>query len=134
MDLFYSETCHSTRRISSALRSAASAAKIRSPLRGLVDLCPCDDGTLAAALYTRSVDYGPPGPGHGPDYRFIDTNALYSGVHSIDLKSGNFSVNWTKLGSATGVWVQKVPIFCWSLFESLTASLEDLALELRQKE
>ena len=40
-------------------------------------------------------------------------------------------MDWTKLGSATGVWVQKVPIFGWSMFESLTASLEKLAPVLR---
>src|SRR5262249_37032419 len=28
----------------------------RRPLLGLVDLCPCDDGTLIAALYTRSAE------------------------------------------------------------------------------
>jgi hypothetical protein len=105
----------------------------RLPLRGLVDLCPCDDGTLAAALYTRSVKDRPPFGSswpvlnYTPVYEFIDTNALYSAVHYIDLKSGNLSVHWTKLGPATGVWVQKMPIFCWSMFESLTASLEKLA-------
>lgn len=99
------------------------------PLLGLVDLCPCDDGTLAAAMYTRSVEERAIQTGTVPGfvYAFVDTNALYSGVHHIDLKSGNLSVEWTKLGSAAGIWVQKVPIFCWSMLESLKALLEKLA-------
>ncbi len=108
----------------------------RPPLRGLVDMCPCDDGTLAAALYTRSVRDRPPfgssWPASGnPVYEFIDTNALYSAVHHIDIKSGSLSVEWSKLGPAKGIWVQKVPVFCWSMFESLTASLEKLGPALR---
>jgi hypothetical protein len=110
----------------------------REPLKGLVDLCACDDGTLVAALYTRSVVEQPPAVASWPQsssdpvYAFKDANALYGAVHEIDVKNGTLGVTWTKLGSATGVRVQKLPVFCWPLFESLRASLEALAVALAE--
>jgi hypothetical protein len=114
--------------------------KVRDPkpLKGLVDLCACDDGTLVAALYTRSVVEQPPAVSSWPQssgesvYVFKDANALYGAVHEIDVKNGTIAVTWTKLGRATGVRVQKLPVFCWSLFESLRASLDALAVALTE--
>ena len=109
----------------------------RPPLLGLVDLCPCDDGTLVAALYTRSVkDRIPKGntwtSDYTPVYEFIDTNALYSAVYRTDLKNGTIAVDWTKIGEGNlVVRVQKLPVFCWSLVESLIATLDRLAPVLR---
>jgi hypothetical protein len=104
------------------------------PLLGLVDLCPCDDGTLAAAMYTRSVEERAIHTGTVPAYvyEFIDTNAVYSAVYHTDLKNGTIAVEWTKIGGENlAVRVQKLPVFCWSLIESLTATLDELAPILR---
>ena len=101
------------------------------PLLGLVDLCPCEDGTLVAALYTRTVvkkSYGGKSMHHY--YEFVDYNGLYSAVYDTDLEKGTIDVDWTKIGNATGVRVQKVPVFCWSLFESLPEMLDRLADKL----
>jgi len=101
------------------------------PLLGLVDLCPCEDGTLVAALYKRTVvkkSYGGKSMYHY--YEFVDYNGLYSAVYYTDLEKGKIEVEWTKIPSVTGVRVQKVPVFCWSLFESLPAMLERLAPQL----
>jgi len=115
--------------------------KNRAPLVGLVDICPCDDGTLVAAMYTRSAH--PAGGIAEPDprtydpleYSFRDTNAIYSVIYHPDLKNGTIEpVEWTKIGGKNlAVRVQKLPVFCWSLIESLTAMLEDLAPVLRGK-
>jgi hypothetical protein len=102
---------------------------------GLVDVCPCDDGTLVAALYTRSVKLKPSGSGgtgavdHGY-YVFDDKNALYTAVYHTDLKKGTIDVKWTKIEVSTGVRIQKLPVFCWSLFESLSVMLDRLGSRL----
>lgn len=109
------------------------ANAVRPPLKGLVDLCPCDDGTLVAALYTRWVEIRNEGldrPGSRPDRRpyFHDDNALYTAVYHTDLKNGTIAVDWTEIeGENLAVRVQKLPVFCWSLIESLTATLDVLA-------
>jgi hypothetical protein len=109
----------------------------RPDLLGLVDLCPCDDETLAAALYTRSVvDRIPkgntPGAIYTPIYEFVDTNAVYSAAYHTDLKNATIAVDWTKIGGENLlVRVQKLPVFCWSQIESLTATLDVLAPVLK---
>jgi hypothetical protein len=111
----------------------------RPPLKGLVDLCPCDDGTLVAALYTRTVQKvnvaaDIDNPNVRPDYRprFHDDNALYTAVYHTDLKNGTIAVDWTKIeGENLAVRVQKLPVFCWSLIESLAATLDVLAPVLK---
>lgn len=101
------------------------------PLKGLVDVCPCDDGTLVAALYTRTVTLTYPRlPSNYPLYSFDDINALYTAAYHTDLKNKAIRVDWTKIEVSTGVRVQKLPVFCWSLFESLPVMLDRLAPEL----
>jgi hypothetical protein len=109
----------------------------RPDLLGLVDLCPCDDETLAAALYTRSVvDRIPkgntPGAIYTPICEFVDTNAVYSAAYHTDLKNATIAVDWTKIGGENLlVRVQKLPVFCWSQIEGLTATLDVLAPVLK---
>lgn len=101
------------------------------PLQGLVDFCPCEDGTLVAALYTRTVvskSYGARSSHYYHEFR--DDNALYTAVYHTDLKKGTLRVDWTKIGVSTGVRVQKLPVFCWPLFERLPVTLDRLAPEL----
>ena len=106
----------------------------RPPLKGLVDLCPCDDGTLVAALYKRRVEKVSASRNYSTardtEYKpvFHDDNALYTAVYHTDLKNGAIAVDWTEIGGTNlAVRVQKQPVFCWSLIESLTAMLDVLA-------
>ncbi|HAP40058.1 MAG TPA: hypothetical protein DCQ94_09890 [Nitrospira sp.] len=101
------------------------------PLKGLVDVCPCDDGTLVAALYKRTVTLTYPSlPSNYPLHSFGDINALYTAAYHTDLKNKTIRVDWTKIEVSTGIRVHKLPVFCWSLFESLPAMLDRLAPEL----
>jgi hypothetical protein len=103
----------------------------RHPLKGLIDVSPCDDGTLVTALYTRSVEFVPPVShvmsGH---YSFADSSALYTAAYETDLEKGTIKVEWIKIEGSTGVRVRKIPVFCWSLFESLQLLLVRLAARL----
>lgn len=46
--------------------------------------------------------------------------ALYTGVYKADVKTGTVQVSWTKLPEATTAdVVQKVPVPCWPMLESL---------------
>jgi hypothetical protein len=96
--------------------------KPRPPLVGQTSLSPCKDGTLFASIYTRTVSRSQSGD-HWL-FEAKDSPALYTAVYSIDLKAGRINVDpWMKCGN----WarqVQKMPIPCWSLFESLNADLQ----------
>jgi hypothetical protein len=101
------------------------------PLLGLVDLCPCEDGTLVAALYTRSViqkSYG--GRSTQYYYEYIDSNGLYSADYQTNLEKGTIEVDWTRIPGTNGARVQKLPVFCWSLFESLPEMLDEMGSHL----
>ena len=101
------------------------------PLQGLVDFCPCEDGTFVAALYTRTVvrkSYDARSSHYYHEFR--DDNALYTAVYHTDFKKGTIRVDWTKIEVSTGVRVQKLPVFCWPLFERLPVMLDRLAPEL----
>lgn len=92
----------------------------RPELKGLLDLSPCDDGTIVAAIAQRTViplnliwtivdDPQPP---------------LYTATYRTDLKAQKIDVAWKKLPQGTaGVVVQKMPVACWSMLESLQESL-----------
>jgi hypothetical protein len=71
----------------------------------LVDLCPCDDGTL-----------------------FISsTRTLYTAAYRNDLEAGTIAVEpWTRFAhNGESKRVQKLPIPCWQVFESLKADLAE---------
>ncbi|PWT79197.1 MAG: hypothetical protein C5B58_14140 [Acidobacteria bacterium] len=106
------------------------------PLKGLTDLCPCDDGTVVAALYTRTVTNVQVRYSDRSNYFYWkssvdDSNALYTGSYRTDLKEGKIAVDWAKI-PGNGVRVQKLPIFCWPLIEgsikALTRHGPELAL------
>jgi len=99
------------------LYSDGKPANQPGDLRGLVDLSPCEDGTLVAAIYKRSSGGG-------------DNNNLYSAIYSTDLGKKTISVKWTKIEVSTGDRVQKLPVFGWPVFESLPEMLERLAPQL----
>ena len=86
-------------------------------LRGLHDLAPCEDGTLTASVVTRSYDKNGRLEGEaGPD--------MYTAGHQVDIKAGTLRVGgWTKFAGGPPQQVQKQPIYCWPMFESLKARL-----------
>jgi hypothetical protein len=84
--------------------------------KGLVDLAPCDDGTLTANLFTRDFNtrkntLHDEGPG------------MYMASYQVDIKAGMIQVgNWTRIrGKAQQVL--KMPIYCWPMLKSLKAKL-----------
>ncbi|HKQ03937.1 MAG TPA: hypothetical protein VJ464_02310 [Blastocatellia bacterium] len=96
--------------------------KPRPPLVGLTSLSPCQDGTLFANIFTRTVSRYSTGD-HWV-FAATDSPAMYTAVYSIDLKEGRINVDpWVKTGGH-GPQSQKMPIPCWSLFESLNADLQ----------
>ena len=96
--------------------------KPRPPLKGLISLSPCKDGTLFASAYTRTVAKST----SGDHFLFEakDSLASYTTKYSIDLKAGRLNVDpWVKCGGVA-LQVQKMPIPCWSQFESLNGVLQ----------
>ena len=85
--------------------------KGRPPLKGIISLSPCKDGTILASIYNRWL------------FTATDTLGLYTSGYSIDLKAGRINIDpWVKLGGQA-YQVQKLAIPCWPLFESLKAKL-----------
>lgn len=120
-DLLYSEKYHEDQK---------KVTRPAPPLRGLLDLSPCDDGTLVAAIAKRSVRYQPRGRFGGVDWYFVDDAAppLYTAVYQTNLKEQKIKVEWMKLPEGTtGVRVQKLPVACWSMLETLEESLPKFA-------
>jgi hypothetical protein len=92
----------------------------RPELKGLLDLSPCVDGTLVAAIAQRTAI-----PLHGVWTIFDDAQPpLYAGTYETDLQAQKIDVEWRKLPEGTaGVVVQKLPVPCWSMLESLYESI-----------
>ena len=98
----------------------------RTPVRGLVDLCACDDGTLVASLFQRRVTRGVTRGLERPV--FTDVSAVYTGAHTIDVEKRTINVDWTKPGrggkTVVATRVQKTAMACWPLFAGLRAVLQ----------
>jgi|GEM_PF-2508272 hypothetical protein len=95
------------------------------PLLGLTAFSPCSDRTLFANIYTRSSTWNRHDFGYHPVWVADDRPATYTADYGIDVKAGRIDVgSWSKCG-AIGAQVQKMPIPCWSLFESLTLDLQE---------
>lgn len=94
----------------------------KPPVKGLVSLFPCIDGTLTASVYRRTVTKD--SDGQSWIFEATDTLDLYTADYTIDLKAGALGIGvWTKRGGRA-MQVQKMPIPCWSLYESLKADLQ----------
>lgn len=94
------------------------------PHPGLADLSPCEDGTLFISLTTRKVIKDTV----AYDRNYFtkeDKSALYTAAYHIDFKAQAIVVKpWTRFaGGAGAVQVQKLPIPCWKVFDSLNADL-----------
>ena len=99
----------------------------RRPLLGLVDVCPCDDGTFVAALYVRSVIRNDPTEFNSQEYySFTDSHGLYTAAYQTDLKKKTIAVDWTKIEGSDAVRVHKLPVYCWSQFERLPGMVDEL--------
>jgi hypothetical protein len=106
--------------------------KSRPPLKGLISLSPCIDGTMYASIYNRTVSRST------PEGRWLfeakDTLGSYTTRYNIDLKAGRLNAGpWVKCGGKA-LQVQKMPIPSWSLFESLEKTLKEKLVKLRLPE
>jgi hypothetical protein len=104
--------------------------KSRPPLKGLLSFSPCIDGTFYASIYHRTVSRST------PEGRWLfkakDTLGSYTTRYNINLKAGKLNVDpWVKIGGVARQ-VQKMPIPCWSLFESLDADLKSKLQVLKE--
>jgi hypothetical protein len=95
------------------------------PPKGLTDLCACDDGSLFAGVYERTVakEWA---LAQGNYWAVQDTLALYTGVHTVHLKEGTMDVDWKVNATNTGVRIQKLPIHCWPAITSTIRLIEQL--------
>jgi len=82
-------------------------------LTGLVDLCPCDDGTLVAAFVEGNWNYNS-----------RNELKLFMLTPSIDRQKKQLAFTYASIpGEGFRVWKQ--PLFCWSLLEETMATLEE---------
>jgi hypothetical protein len=90
--------------------------------KGLADLSPCDDGTIVAAVFA-------PRGGGRPIYE-VDSDDIdrstYAAPYRIDINAGTMEVEKFTRVSGGARRVHKLPIFCWSEFEGLRETLENL--------
>ncbi|MEJ8857398.1 hypothetical protein WKW79_22690 [Variovorax robiniae] len=101
--------------------------KTYPPLKGLISLSPCRDGTLFASAFQRTVKKVQ----SGDHWLFIANDSLASYTAPYTLKPGSLQAGpWTKCSGAA-LQVQKMPIPCWSLFEGLKADIQTKGI-LRQ--
>ena len=91
------------------------------PLKGLVDLFPCEDGTLVAAAYLRTIARSD--VGQGWQYDTNDDNILSIGDYHTDLARNALYVTWRRVEDNQALQVHKVPMSCWPLIEGTTQSL-----------
>ena len=97
---------------SSVVREMTSDPSVFPVTKGFGDLSPCDDGTLRAAQFNGS-------PSHYGAY------ATYAAAYRVDIGKGTMELDrFTKVWGV-GPRVQKEPIYCWPLLESLTEYLQD---------
>jgi hypothetical protein len=109
------------------------------PSKGLVDFCPCEDGTLFISLTTRRVvkmDAIPRGNMAVYVGKFLpmDSNDIYAAAYQVDLEKQTLTVEpyikdsrdaWMKLPEGREAQqVQKLPIYCWPLFMRLKDACE----------
>jgi hypothetical protein len=87
---------------------------IFGPEKSIQSLYPCDDGTLLLSVT------------NGSEVK------MYSGSYRVDLKNGKITgcdrksdIEWIELQGAAQHF-EKLPVFCWPAFESLTETLEAL--------
>jgi hypothetical protein len=86
--------------------------------KGLADLSPCDDGTIVASVASGNDVTLKNG-------EILDaTYALYSAAYRIDIGKGTIEVDNFARITGEGFRVHKLPVFCWSEFDSLAKMFE----------
>ena len=97
----------------------------RPPFRGLIDFSSCEDRTLFVCADTRKVTKKQDLGAQRWEFTAHDTNALWTTSYSVDFKGKTIGTeSWTKFTGAGGAsQVQKLPIPCWNLLQSLRADL-----------
>ncbi len=93
-------------------------------VKGLVDVCPSyDDGTLFLSGHTRTVKRRE-GLDHW-EFTASDKRGLWAAAYQPNFEQKKITTGpWTKFAGGTGAaQVQKLPIPCWHLLNSLEADL-----------
>ncbi len=105
----------------------APAVRPMPPLKGLISMSPCADGTILASVVYREAfcetrEYADPRPIR---WQAKDGPKVYSTSYSIDWAKQTIRIDdtWVEFDSP-GLQVQKLPIPCWPLLSSLNTRLE----------
>ncbi|MDB4989959.1 MAG: hypothetical protein JWN04_5137, partial [Myxococcaceae bacterium] len=84
-------------------------------LKGLIDMSACDDGSLFVSASTRRREDG----------RYVaDNDGIHVATYDVDLANNAITVDpWRAFGGGFATKVQKLPIYCWRVLESLQTDL-----------
>ena len=101
----------------------------RPPFRGVVDLSSCEDGTLFVSADKRKVTREQNLGAQRWEFTAHDTNALWTTAYKVNFGGKTIGTEpWTKFSGGVGATqVQKLPIPCWNLLQSLNADLSSKA-------
>ncbi|HEV2177616.1 MAG TPA: hypothetical protein VGW33_10520 [Terriglobia bacterium] len=88
------------------------------PKGKIVDLCPCDDGSLLVSLTEGDAASAAAATNGAP---------LYTAAYHVNLKSRHIAVQrWTRCGGGAASYRScKVPLFCWPQLEGLIEFVEE---------
>jgi hypothetical protein len=94
------------------------------PLKGMISMSPCDDGTVTASVFYREATAVQDDDGKLV-YEASEYPKIYTTSYTIDVPNQAVQVSepWIPF-AGDGFQVQKMPIPCWSVFSSLRAKLE----------
>jgi hypothetical protein len=100
-------------------------SKVNSNWGELAYLYPCDDGTLVASAKDNSAT----------NNSVLNTYHVHCAPYEIDLTRYTISIGeWTKITEQRHAdSFEKLPVFCWPAFESLTETLKALEPALSPK-
>ena len=87
---------------------------------------PCDDGTLVITAKDGNGPFQAYTAAYEVDLKQNIITFVSKYVPNPDNKDETISVKWTAIENWRAFGFEKLPLFCWSQFESLTQTLEDL--------
>ena len=94
--------------------------------KGVESLYPCDDGTLVITAKDGNGPFQAYTAAYEVDLKQNIITFVSKYVPNPDNKDETISVTWTAIENWRAFGFEKLPLFCWSQFESLTQTLEDL--------
>lgn len=91
-------------------------------VQGVISVSPCQDGTVTVCAFTRAYDHDM--ARSQLVWKGTDTLGLFTADCKVDIGSASITIgSWRRSEVAAGFSVQKMPIPCWSLIQSLKADL-----------